>query len=486
MKFNKLFLYIIFPFILGGCNDWLSVAPESNINEEELFAKEDGYQVALNGIYKTMAVTNMYGQEMLYGAVEVLAHSYSSSDLSSTYSSIYNSKFTVANVKTLFQDMWSSTYTAIANCNNLIENIKNEPVSQFAEGEIGKNLILGEAYALRGYLHFDMLRLFAPSKEADDGKTYIPYFDRYKSTFEPHLTVDQTLEKIKTDLLMAKDLVATFDTIPEHKEWLHPILGIEGGGESGKELPDNLFYAYRRYRMNYYAIVATLARVYSWAGNLKEAYDAATEVINARFDGENYFLLQNGAGFPENHKLYKELIFALSNQKLIENYKTYLPTSTEDGTNRNGKLCIYTNQVGWSSWSETEDTRFLTFLGTYQYKSYPLKYTSQTGNSYAEDAIPMIRISEMHYIASEYLYKNNQQEEAFKMIDKVRNARGLISNSIKDNIYDEASFKKELIKEVHKDLMVEGQAFYWYKKFNQTLSRSTVFVIPTPDNENIN
>ena len=64
MKFNKLFLYIILPFILGGCNDWLSVSPESNINEEDLFAKEDGYQVALNGIYKSMAEASMYGQEM--------------------------------------------------------------------------------------------------------------------------------------------------------------------------------------------------------------------------------------------------------------------------------------------------------------------------------------------------------------------------------------------------------------------------------------
>ena len=92
----------------------------------------------------------------------------------------------------------------------------------------------------------------------------------------------------------------------------------------------------------------------------------------------------------------------------------------------------------------------------------------------------------MYYIASEYLYKNNQSEEAFKMIDQVRNVRGILSDPIKNYITNEASFEKELIKEIHKDLMVEGQAFYWYKKFNQTLSRGTIFVIPTPDNENIN
>ena len=480
MKFNKLFLYIILPFILGGCHDWLSVSPESNINEEDLFAKEDGYQVALNGIYKSMAEASMYGQEMSYGALEILAHTYSNGYFSGAYSDIYSSRFTTVNSKNLFEKMWSATYNAIANCNNLIENVKNEPVTQFEEGEIGKNLILGEAYALRGFLHFDMLRLFAPSKKVDDGKTYIPYYDRYKSTFEPHLTVDQTLEKIKNDLLTAKDLVATFDTLPEHKKRFSIGHRIEGSLIP----PDNLFYAYRGYRMNYYAIVATLARVYSWAGDLKEAHDAALEVINAKGGGEYFFTLQNGSVFPENHKLNKELIFVLSNQKLIENYKVYLPGSTAD---RTSTFYIYLNQMEWYSWNPpTEDTRYLTFLGTYSSNKYPLKYTSQTGKSYGEDAIPMIRVSEMYYIASEYLYKNNQSEEAFKMIDQVRNVRGILSDPIKNYITNEASFEKELIKEIHKDLMVEGQAFYWYKKFNQTLSRGTIFVIPTPDNENIN
>lgn len=484
MRFNKLILYIAFPFILGGCNDWLSVSPENNINEKELFAKEAGYQVALNGVYKTMAETSLYGQEMIYGAIEVLGHSYDSYAIYEPYSDLYDNNYTDSKVKDIFEAIWSKTYTAIANCNNLIENIKNEDLSNFADGEMGKNLILGEAYALRGFLHFDILRLFAPSKRADDGKNYIPYYERYKSTYEPHATVDQVLEKIKTDLLKAKDLVAPFDTLQEHKNWLQDQYRFDGGkmgGASNEKYTDNLFYAYRGYRMNYYAIVATLARVYSWSDNLKEAYDAALEVIKQ----DQYFDFVSAASFPEDHKLREELIFGLSNQKLVENYLTFLPQGSVDITGP-GTFYVDYDQVEWDPWDENEDARFLTFLSKRSYYYYSLKYTSQTGSKLGEDLIPMIRISEMYYIASEYLYKNNQPDEAFKMIDKVRNARGILNAPIKDNIYDEESFEEELTKEVHKDLMAEGQAFYWYKKFDLKFSRRTIFVIPTPDNENIN
>ena len=41
----------------------------------------------------------------------------------------------------------------------------------------------------------------------------------------------------------------------------------------------DVFFAYRGYRMNYYAIVATLARVYYWEGEYEQAYKEAKEVV---------------------------------------------------------------------------------------------------------------------------------------------------------------------------------------------------------------
>ena len=484
MKLKKLILYAFIPFTLGACTNWLDVAPDDQVNENTLFSKSDGYRNALNGIYKNMAESQLYGKELLYGAVEVLGHSYQNyGELAQTYNALYNYNYKDKDAQSLIENIWSKTYTAIANCNGLIANTEEAEQSLFEDNILEKNLILGEAYALRAYLHFDMLRLFAPSKKADDQKTYIPYYDKKKSTYEPHLTVDQILEKVKIDLLKAKDLVAAFDTLDaQHKSGLLTYLRIEGGVKQQTYSPDDLFYAYRGYRMNYYAILATLARVYSWSGELDKAYAAAMEVINSKY-GANYFSFTGASSFNSNRKLYSELIFVLSKKTLVEDYEIYIPSGSN---NDSDTFIIDLYQIGWSR-GETADARFTRFLSTYSYNYYSAKYTHQEGSSIGEDIVPMIRLSEMYFIASEYLYKNAKTSEAIQMLVDVRFNRGILNNSsFTSSIRDESSFETALISEVQKDLLGEGQAFFWYKKFDKNISyNSTNFVLPTPDNENI-
>lgn len=484
MKFNKLLICVLISCVSGACSDWLSVSPEEHVNEKDLFAEADGFKVALNGIYRKMGETSMYGKEMSFGAVEVLGRSYLAHKLKPAYEGVYMTDYSSDEVKSIFQGIWSSAYNAIANCNNLIANIKDADPKLFPENILEKNLILGEAYALRGFLHFDMLRLFAPSEKADDGKTYVPYFENYKSTYEPHLTLNAAMEKVKTDLLMAKKLVAPFDTLEAHRVWLETKQRLEGasGGSLSDNIPDDLFFAYRGYRMNYYAIVAALARVYSWEGDLETAANLATEVIEAKNNTIRYFDFVAHSKFSEDHKLRDEIVFALANQKMIDIYKPYIPT----GRSKNTDDFIVDKYIfGWDS-DEKEDQRFLTFLEKYSSYYYSAKYTPQTGSTMGEDIVPMIRLSEMYYIQAEYLYKSGQRTEGIQTIDKVRNKRGILSTSVGDEVMDETSFEEQLVLDLHKDLLLEGQAFFWYKKFDLKFSGKTNFVVPTPDNENIN
>ena len=91
MKLKKLILYAFIPFTLGACTNWLDVAPDDQVNENTLFSKSDGYRNALNGIYKNMAESQLYGKELLYGAVEVLGHSYQNyGEFAQTYNALYN------------------------------------------------------------------------------------------------------------------------------------------------------------------------------------------------------------------------------------------------------------------------------------------------------------------------------------------------------------------------------------------------------------
>ena len=205
------------------------------------------------------------------------------------------------------------------------------------------------------------------------------------------------------------------------------------------------------------------------------------EVINGKRGSTNYFTFNNPSSFGSNRKLYDELIFVLSRKKLIEEFELYIPGKGDADI---FGIDLYT--IGWSR-GEQADARFTTFLSTQNYTYYSLKYTKQDKSTLGEDIIPMIRLSEMYFIASEYLYKNNRTSEGVQMLVDVRFNRGVLNNtSFISSIWDESSFEKALASEVHKDLIGEGQAFYWYKKLNLNISYYTPeYVVPTPDNENI-
>ena len=60
-------------FTTTACNDWLDVSPETEKKKEEMFSKESGYRNVLIGAYIRMKSNSLYGEEMVYGTVEMLA-----------------------------------------------------------------------------------------------------------------------------------------------------------------------------------------------------------------------------------------------------------------------------------------------------------------------------------------------------------------------------------------------------------------------------
>ena len=56
---------------LGGCSNRLDVIPEDSVDEKDLFSTGEGYRNALNGVYRQMSQTSMYGQQMSWGFIDV-------------------------------------------------------------------------------------------------------------------------------------------------------------------------------------------------------------------------------------------------------------------------------------------------------------------------------------------------------------------------------------------------------------------------------
>ena len=91
----------------------------------------------------------------------------------------------------------------------------------------------------------------------------------------------------------------------------------------------------------------------------------------------------------------------------------------------------------------------------------------------------------MYYIAAEAQYKLGNVSDGISLLDWVRMKRGIRGGQLEELISDESEMEYELLKEAIKDLVCEGQAFYYYKRFNQKPDSKAEFVFPLPDNQTI-
>ena len=345
--------------------------------------------------------------------------------------------------------------------------------TDFQELEMEKNLIHGEALALRALFHFDILRTFAPSMEADDGKAYMPYVDLYpviSTTYYPNVEI---LKKIENDLIKARDLVAMCD-VKEHPEWMETQCRMFAKGINS-ELPKDVFFAYRGYRMNYYAITALLARVYMWEKEYKKAYDMAMEVIEAKIDDSKFFGFVEHTSLKEDMKDSESILFTLSRVTLEEEYRPY--------TDTNSKTRFWFNKTDIFEDSQEDKRASSAMVEAAGDVYYSKKYLIAEGtNDY--DMIPILRLSEMYYIIAEYAARTNDFTTAANALETVCSARGMISKTF--NFVSLENFLDELVKEVRKELIGEGQLYFLYKRLDRkSFADDVKFVFDRPENEDI-
>ena len=164
----------------SSCSDWLDINPSDEIKEEYLFQTGDGFQTALNGIYRKMASFSLYGSNMTWGVVDAWGQVYtmkqaSTSGACQAMQKIARFNFNNSELTPTTDQMWNSAWNAIANCNELIQQTEKADTTLFYHKSYERQLILSEAIALRAYLHFDLLRMYAPAPASNPGnKTYIP------------------------------------------------------------------------------------------------------------------------------------------------------------------------------------------------------------------------------------------------------------------------------------------------------------------------
>ena len=498
-------LVLMLSLMFTGCNSWLDVSPEDQIGEKDLFSTGEGFRNALNGVYKSMAESDFYGRNMTWGIVDAMGQMYGPWDRSTSEVSGWQygaSKYAWNHVKLKpeIETIWSKAYNLVANCNNILNNIEHTAPGKFAEKERERNVIWGEALALRAFIQFDMLRLFAPSPKMNPQRAYIPYVAEYPSFVSPKKTVGECLDLMIADLEKAKDLVWTFDSTV--------TMNLKNRFEE-KGIGEKRFLMGRGYRLNYYAIQAMLARVYMYAGKKAEALKYAENLIKYQKE-KNCFVFKDQSVYGDL-KNYSDVLFGLYAPKLPEWDKRINSWSNPE---KLSWLEIYNVNVFFNpgldmvydkngSHLESYDYRFKNSLYDYNYegKEFALRKnqeqtTSGTKCEVANTLVPLVRMSEMYYIAAEIKGEQSELKEGVSYLCDVKIGRGFpaddyIITDLKKGIVDFEGLMYEMLNDARREFIGEGQIFYMYKRLARSLKgiEGNVFpteenyVIPLPENE---
>jgi len=431
--------------------DWLDVKPKTAVSEEELFSREEGFLEALTGIYMQMSNTRLYGRELSYGIVDILAQRYEPTVNFAGREPVYADpdwyRFPSDRTKPYIDDIWRASYATIANINNLLEWMERNAHVITTPGY--REVLKGEALGLRAFIYTDLLRLYGPIFKNAGGpqSPTLPYRKEFSRADMPLSTAAQVVQFIVEDLRQAEELLA------DDPMWMQFVTGTES-----LVLGRDPFLIARYKRMNLMAVKALSARVHLWAGNTAEAARYAQEVVDARrSDGEPMFqLVTNNV---RDRVFSTELIFSMSVHRfneqadrdfVINMANTYL---IYDRARLNQMFDVTVDGANDMRYRDGQGFNFGAVGAVVAKYDQSAMFSADIRNT-----IPLIRLSEMYYILAECAA---DFETTRKLLSAVREARG--TDEIRSITTAEQKLH-ELMKEYRKEFYAEGQLWYFYKR----------------------
>ncbi len=286
-------------FILSSCHDWLDIPSESKFDTNTTFENASKAEMAVLGAYSAAISQEMYYQ-LMSGTDECMS------------TEPNNSKGIFARYAHDATNTVNSTYTAMYSAaeraNSCIKGI-NELASKSSSNKILTDKLLGEAYAIRAYAYFNIVRFWG-----DVPFSTIPTMDT--TTF----TLPRTNRDIIYDQCVA-DLQKAVELLPWKKE----------GGIPSERLSKQAAHGLL-------ARVALHAAGYSLRWNL-ETYDPASVRLATRPDeariSELYLIAKNACNAViqrnENSlvanfdKLWRDLLTKRYNDESIWEFGMYGP-----------------------------------------------------------------------------------------------------------------------------------------------------------------
>lgn len=449
-KFIKLAIIGIITLMFTSCKKFLEVRPKTEVEESVQFQNTQGFTDALLGVYQIMARPAGYGREFTFGAMDIIAQRYENRSTANTlYNRLATHSYTQPDVRGVLDGMFINSYSAIAQANFILKHVDNGILAS-----ADANIVKGEALGLRGFLHFDLIRLFSDNFDAgaNISSPSIAYLKEFSVGINGRLTLGKALELCEADLKAAEQLLAQ---TPDARA------ALDKTGDN-----TNILLRFRHNRFNYWAVKATLARLYQLKGDKDNAFKYATEVITSnRFNFVNQTsLIVNPIEENADPTFFQEHLFSLyiSNLKVVADdvFKNVAPAgeATDLWSTKAALAVVYptsfpddvrSNLAPKNIWSEVSSAIV-----------YSRKYWSDATKGTRQKMIPIIKLAEMYYIAAECAPNLTSSGTYFNTVRTARLIPGTVSFT------SAAQLDTELMLEYRKEFYAEGQLWPYYKRKN--------------------
>ena len=415
-KYNFILsLLFVTGLLLGAtsCEDFVYRYPRASMAAELALADIDGIEATLAGLYSRMQAGEYNHREMNL-AGELMADQM---DIAQTNHGRMNHH--PYNREGDGFGIWTRAYNDINRINSILYYIDN--VEGVSEARV--NQAKGEAYAMRGYYYFDLLKIYArpylhqnPLVQGEPlGVVYkeLPFLGIDETSFQARGTINEGYQMVLDDFTTALTYL----------------------NENNPSFP---------YRFTNLGVQALLARLHLFMGNWSQAASYAEDVINhsnvSLVDAEDY--LDAFANAPGAESIF-ELGFTQADRPgmntSVGGMATYFP---DDGIGY-GDVILRQDLLNLlEEYRDMGDVRADMFYYSTkggQDVAYQLKYNSYRGERYWDD-IKVIRAAEMYFIAAEAYVEMEEFDDARDLMNELRAHRGSPDIVVADNKEDFIEF----------------------------------------------
>lgn len=442
MKHSIYLFCILFAVTLTACEDTLTEKPDSYYEKDNFFVSESNAEMAITGVYDVLATLSHYGQCEMAMPCSDDTYFINGTGTDNTRRDI--SHYTLTANNEWVSKVWKAKYLGINRANYAIEGIKSMPNY---ESNTKLKSLLGEAHFLRAMLAFDLVRYWG------DVPFKTTYSTGYADASAPRVDRELIYDQIIADLDVAKSALpwAEAGSSPERatqgsaRALLMRVLAQRAGYSlhmNGKlERPDE------EKRTAYFTSI-----IKEWEEFQKNGYH--------NFYAQGYLELFKGFSFGtlNSKESLWEIAFYTADGKVADNssnWGTYngpmvaapSVSSTETGNFMGRANAFFRVVPAWKTFFEDQDERREVMVCTYQYKWDKKKYAHvkyENSKDVAKEQwypgkwrrewMPLgfvnpnnvdvnfcfLRYSDVVLLAAEAYNETHQTEEAWKLLNKVR------------------------------------------------------------------